>query len=96
MTDQSKKQKRIDQIRKNIERLNLERDKIKTDMTKELIDILVKKNALRYDFEMLKGGLLHVLDILSRSDKEAEEHKKSWTAHTIKKSKAPAKATTPS
>jgi hypothetical protein len=92
MTDQSKKAKRIDQINKNIERLNAERDKIKTDMTKELIDILVKKNALRYDFEMLKGGLLHVLDILSRSDKEAEEHKNSWKNHSSKKSKKTAQA----
>lgn len=87
MINHSKKTKRMDQIHKSIERLTAERDKIKTDMTKELIDILVKKNALNYDVDILQSGLLHVLDILSRSDKEAEEHKNSWKRHSTQKPK---------
>jgi hypothetical protein len=81
------KEKRIEELNKNIERLIHERDTIQNKMTQELVTLLMKKNVLAHDFETLKGGLLSVVDILNRTDTEAEEQKDKWKEYLKKKKK---------
>ncbi len=83
----SKRAKRIEDINKNIERLAQERDQIQNTMTQELVAILIKKNALTHDFETLKGGILNVVDVLNRTDKEAHDQKNKWRESLHKKTK---------
>ena len=69
---------KIKKITTKIQDLETERKKLQETLSQNLLDLLIKNNALIYDFETLTGGILTVLKTLSKKDKDSDntENKK--------------------
>ena len=61
---------KIKKITTQIQDLETERKKLQETLSQNLLDLLIKNNALSYDFETLAGGILTVLKTLSKKDKD--------------------------
>jgi hypothetical protein len=64
---------KIKRITTQIQDLETERKKLQENLSQNLLDLLIKNNALSYDFETLAGGILTVLNTLSKKDKDNPE-----------------------
>ena len=88
MKSQKKEQNRIAVINTTIETLLNERKEITESLTKELVNWLMKKNALLHDYDTLIGGISSVLKIIEKNDDEAIAQKELWKRDGSKLKKA--------
>jgi uncharacterized protein YutE (UPF0331/DUF86 family) len=69
---------RINAINDTIEKLLVERQKITEEITKDLVNWLILKNALVHDYDTLVGGIFSVITMIEQNDDDANVQKERW------------------
>ncbi len=78
MKIKTKAHNRIDDINESIEKLLQERQCITENLTKDLVTWLMKKDALKHDYETLIGGISSVLTVIDCRDEAANKQNALW------------------
>jgi len=78
MKTKTKAHSRIDDINESIEKLLQERQRITEHLTKGLVTWLMKKDALKHDYDTLIGGISSVLTVIESTDEAANEQNALW------------------
>ena len=80
----SKAHSRIDDINDSIEKLIQERQKITEELSKDLVNWLIKKDALRHDYDTIIGGISSILGILESNNEDSKLQHEIWKREGLK------------
>ncbi len=87
MKIKTKAHNRIDDINESIEKLLQERQCITENLTKDLVTWLMKKDALKHDYDTLIGGISSVLTVIESNDEAALKQNALWKSEGSKSRK---------
>ncbi len=80
----TKAHSRIDDINDSIEKLVQERQKITEELSKDLVNWLMKKDALKHDYDTLIGGISYILGALESNNEDSKLQHEVWKREGLK------------
>ena len=84
MSVKSKSHSRIDDINDSIEKLIQERQKITEGLSKDLVNWLMRKDALKHDYDTLIGGISSILGTLESNNEDSKQQHDVWKREGLK------------
>ena len=75
---------RIDDINDSIEKLVQERKKITEELSKDLVNWFMKKDALKHDYDTLIGGISSILAVLESNNEDSKLQHEIWKREGLK------------